>query len=161
MNKTTGRVGTSEEISLNPHNVDQTATLKAWLMHLPGQHPFWAHYMFGVVHLRPIAGGRPPVKQAPDAEHEMIVVALDPHRKPSADDINTLIPLTPVNYVVQFAGMTDAQAIETATLLVNSFIEGGFLVEPQGIVGARDHFFGKVQRYITDYLPNVRMYREK
>jgi len=161
MTPTTGRVGTSEVITAKPGKADQTATLKAWLLHLPGQHPFWSDYMFGVVHLRPIEGGRPPVKIMPDAEHEMIVVALDPSRKPNASDINTLIPLHPVNYVVQFAGMTDEQAIETAALLVNAFIEGGFLVEPQGIVGARDHFFGKVQHYITNHLSNVRMYREK
>lgn len=160
MTKTTGRVGTSEVITAIPANVDQTATLKAWLMHLPGQHPLWSDYMFGVVHLRPIKGCRPPVKQAPDVEHEMIVVALDPQSKPSASDINTLIPLTPVNYVVQFAGMTDAQAIETGELLMTSFIEGGFYAEPSGIGGARQHFFGKVQQYITDYLPNVRMYWE-
>ena len=161
MTKTTGRVGTSEIITAKSGKADQTATLKAWLLHLPGQHPFWSDYMFGVVHLRPIAGTRPPSKHAPDAEHEMIVVALDPNAKPNASNLNTLVPLTPVNYVVQFAGMTDEQAIETAALLVNAFIEGGFLVEPQGIVGARDHFFGKVQHYVTNHLSNVRMYREK
>lgn len=159
---TQGRVGNYELINLQAITPDQMATLKAWLMHLPKQSPAWSHYMLGVIHLRPIEGGRPVNKHAPDVEHEIIMCALDPESKPDANNVNTLVPLHPINYSIQFAGLSDEKAIETAQLLVTGFAEGGFLAEPDGfVVGyvrAREHFYRKVERYIQDYVSGARAY---
>lgn len=159
---TKGRVGSYELINLQTVTPDQTATLKAWLMYLPGQHPFWSHYMLGVIHLRPIEGGRPVHKYAPDAEHEIIMCALDPQSKPDANNINSLIPLHPINYSIQFAGLSDEKVVDTAGLLVTNFVGGGFMAEPDGIVvgyvNAREHFYRKVERYIRDYVLGARAY---
>lgn len=106
-----GRVGHYEEITAAPAKPDQTVNLKAWLMYLPRQHPFWSHYMLGVIHLRPINGVRPANKLSPEATHEIVVCALDPNRLPNPDDLNSLMPLTPINYSIQFSGLTDEQAV--------------------------------------------------
>ncbi len=161
MNKTQGRVGSAEEIPLNFLKPDQTGTLKAWLMFLPGQHPLWSHYELGVIHLRPIEGVRPAYKYVADAGHEIMLCALDPQQKPNTADINTLYPLTPINYTVQFAGLTDEQAVEVGQIVCTSFIEGGLIAEPQGIVGARELFYTKVERYVRDYLPHGRVYWQR
>lgn len=157
-NKVVGRVGSYEFISAQPGELDQTATLKAWLLHLPKQHPVWDRYMLGVIHLRSIEGVEAPYKYAANAEHEILLCALDPHAKPSANDVETLIPLTPINYTVQFAGLTDDQAVKLGSTLATAFIEGGFSAEPQGIVGAEKHFYRKVQSYVISFLPGVKMY---
>lgn len=157
MDKVQGRVGSYEFINLQPKIPAQAATLKALLMHLPKQHPVWDRYMLGVIHLRPIEGVKPARKLIANAEHEILMCALDPFANPDAENAETLVPLQPVNYMVQFSGMTDDQAVKLVMTLATAFIEGGFYAEPQGFVGAEWHFYNKVQSYVTSFLPGVRM----
>lgn len=106
-----GRVGNYDEIAAPSAKSDQTAHLKSWLMYLPNQHPFWSHYMLCAIHLRPIDGMPPANKISAEATHEIVVCALDPNRLPNPDDLNSLMPLTPINYSIQFSGLTDEQAV--------------------------------------------------
>lgn len=132
-----GAVGMASRITAPPATINQTATLGAWLLHLPGQHPLWNHYMLSVVHLRPIDGGRPVYRRYPEAEYELNMFALDPKAGPKPDDMATLYPLEPVNYVEQFHNITDEQAVRVGARLVEMLVHGLLFAEPSGIVGAR------------------------
>ena len=106
---------------------DWQATLGQWLLTVPGAHPVWHSYALGVIHLRDIPGVRPAHKQYPEAEHELLLLALDPEKPlPDPDDVANFKPayLTPLNLVEQFHGVTDEQAVEIAEWLGRSFIDG-------------------------------------
>jgi hypothetical protein len=86
-----------------PKNPDD-ATLAAWLTHAPGSHPFWPWHLLLLIHLRPIPGqSKEPYKKYPEAEYELLVLAIDPEKCPSPDPDHPPFPwLTPPDVSEQF-----------------------------------------------------------
>lgn len=81
-NHITGRYGTASRVTPAPETIAQQACLAVWFLHLPKVHPFWFHYVLGIIHLRPIAGAKDAKKDYPEAEYELMLYALDPKRPP-------------------------------------------------------------------------------
>ena len=83
---------------------DHEGTVGGFLVAAPGAHPFWDHYLFMVVHLRPIPGVKPAHKRFEAATHEFMIMALDP-----GQPLPTLIDV-----IEQFAAADDATADQRA-----------------------------------------------
>lgn len=145
-----GSVGSALPILAPKGSEGRTATISTWLLHLPGQHPFWSRYLLSVVHLRDLPGFKPAFKRTPDAEHEITLFALDPAVTPDPDNPATIKVLTPVNYAEQFSGLTDEKAGLLCAQLALAFIAGQLLAEPSGISGARELFSKRLTREIED-----------
>lgn len=127
----TGPFGYADRIPLGPDlPVIKTATLAAWLVHIPSASPAWADYELSVIHLRSIPGEVDPHRQYPEAAYEITMFALDPSRSPRADDRETLQPLFPINITEQFHGVIDEQAIEIADGCVEGMVVGMLAAEP-------------------------------
>jgi hypothetical protein len=140
----TGRVGRARQVPLAnpPLRPEWAATVAAWLCDLPGWSPAWRHYLISVVHLRDIPGVRPALRKYPSAEYEFIVGALDPAQPPNfeAEDPLPFNFLSPLNVVEQFHDMDDAAAAALVRAVVEHAIRGEVILEPDGIVGAREHW---------------------
>lgn len=107
-----GRYGHAERIpteSLTYLAPAQEACLGAYLITAPGQHILYTQFQLSVCHLRPIEGVPPARLQRPGMTHELLLHGLDPSRNPSKHDIQTLVPMLPINASVQFSG-TDEDA---------------------------------------------------
>lgn len=141
-----GLCGKAWEINVKPGNAAQTAALKCWFLELPRQHPFWDCYMLGVTSLRDIVGVPPAKKHYPEAEYELLMVALSPEFKPNPHNRQSLVALEPVNYVNQFDGLTDEEAIKLGLTLVKGLVDGKLIAEPQGVRKARDWWDDNVKR---------------
>lgn len=124
-----GVAATAQEIPLTNLHGAQLATLRAYLVHAPGQSPAWSHYLVGAIHLRPIPGERDANIIVPGATHELLVAALDPEPGPTIEDPETLRPLLPLNAQVQFIG-TDAQAIAICLGATRAICAGSMPAEP-------------------------------
>lgn len=129
---------------------DTTATLACWLLTIPGAHPAWSSYWLAAIHLRDIPGVAPAVKRYPEAQHELMLYALDPEKPlPDPDDALRVRPafLMPPNLVEQFHGVTDEQAATIVELLARGFVDGhanpdtDFRSHTQGVLRATvEHF---------------------
>jgi hypothetical protein len=102
------------------------AHLAMWLMHCPGAHPFWSWYVVALVSLRDIEGQPPAHKQYPGAEHEMLIVAINPDKALNPDVPMEWLParLEPANLVAQFDGVSDKDASRLTTWMVEAFCHG-------------------------------------
>lgn len=153
----TGIAGKAYEINLQPETAAQEAMLKQWLLNLPKQSPAWSDYSLGLCHLRDIPGARPAKKRYPDAEYELLFFALNPDYNPDPTNINSLAPLTPINYSTQFHDLTDGEAVVVATKMMQGLVDGQYFAEPQGIVGAREWW----ERSIEDFVEEAKAARTK
>lgn len=138
--KWSGRLGTADL-----YEIEHPTALVTWFMHIPGAHIWWQHYQLSVVHLRDIPGEQTAKKQYPEAQYELLIIALDPHKNPVPDDPKTWHHLLPANVSVQFHGVTDAQAIDIGDKAVVCCIDGQLFVEPSGINGAREQWVTAVR----------------
>jgi len=102
----------------------QPPALAVWLLDCPGAHVMWRYWRVSLVHLRPLDGLPPAIKQYPDAEYELVSAALDPDREVNPDQLGSLVPLDPLDFVHHFHGMNDAQAVKLLELLVDAVIRG-------------------------------------
>jgi hypothetical protein len=148
-----GAAGSGEVITAPPVRPDQDATLRAWLLEIPRASPAWRHYLLAVVHLRPIDGVRPANKQYPEAEYELMVVALNPDKNPRADDLQTLQHLTPINVVEQFHGVDDEQARQICDAAARAVVGGTLPAEPDG--AGRDWWHACLQQMVDHYRQGV------
>lgn len=120
---------------------DQKATICAWLLKLPNWSPAWDEFLLTAVHLRPIDGVKPATITLEGATHELILAACDPARPTDPENVfQTAIFLTPINVVQQFIVDNDEQAIELISIIAKACTGGLLPIEPQGIIGARDHW---------------------
>jgi len=107
-------------VPIEPLTVDQRGTLDLWLLHCPGAHAAWSYWGLSLLHLRPLKGeSRPAFKQYPDAEYEVLSVALDPDYPPNPDDAKTFRALHPIDFALQFHGIGDVNAIS----MIEKFVE--------------------------------------
>jgi hypothetical protein len=129
-----GRYGRAWQVRLPP--VGQRGapqfdgTLDAYLLHRPGAHAFWDHWLVSVVHLRPIDGVPPAVLQAPTSTHELLIAALDPQTAlPTLDvtDLTTWRPhlLRPFDVMEQFSAANDAIAADVFDVAIRTIVEHG------------------------------------
>jgi hypothetical protein len=147
------RVGASwaTEVEYRPVVRDQEATLAVWFIHAPGLSIAWSEFVLSLVHLRPIEGVRPAFLSYPEAEYELMVMALDPQPKPVPGDVSTWHFLRPVNVVVQFHGCSDAEAKEIACGCANAALTGYLALEPDGIAGAREQWHASIVATVDHY----------
>lgn len=88
-----------------------------WLLHCPGEHPFWSWYIVSSCALRDVAGVRPAKVNVLGATHEILVIALNPDYVPG-DGWYTAHEteawgwhyMEPANLSEQVLGLTDADA---------------------------------------------------
>lgn len=111
-----------------------------------GEHAFWSNYLLSICHLKDVEGTEPAIKHYPEAEYELLVMALDPESKP--DDANTWKYLTPPNVVVQFHGCDEEGAKKVGEKIVEQIKDGALFMEPSGISGAREQWKGYVQHEV-------------
>jgi len=106
-------------------HVDTTAAVATYLLSVPGAHPFWSWWVLSVVHLRDIPGqSKPPTRRYPEAEHELLIAALDPGTQPDPGDPTTFRYMTPIDVCEQFHGLDDDGALTLARLSVLSICRG-------------------------------------
>lgn len=124
----TGKVALAWESRAKPRRPDHNASLSAWLIKGPF-HPAWEWWMLGAAHLRDIPGVPPAEKQYPEAEHEIMIVSLDPAcYPPDPDVVEGLKFLTPIDLIYQFDGLEDRQVIEILSLCARAIADG--LISP-------------------------------
>lgn len=126
----TGPFGTATRITARGPDPAQTATLATWLVHIPSASPAWSDYQVSVVHLRDIPDTREVTRQYPEAAYELMMYALDPDRHPRPDDVETLVPLHPLNMVIQFHGISDEDAGGLAEACARAMCLGILAAEP-------------------------------
>lgn len=97
---------------------DRSALTTFWLVNGPTYHPSWEWWAILVIHLREVEGIASPYKQYPNATHEFQIVTLDPAHEVDIDALDKhevpLSLMSPPDVVVQFGGVTDAQAAVVA-----------------------------------------------
>lgn len=121
----TGGYGTAHRMPAHAY-ADRPATLDCWIITADCWHPAWSQYMLGLVHLADTPGAPPAKKRAPDATHELLVVALNPEHGPydaATARSDQLHHLTPVNIAEQFTA-TDEQALRITRLCARAVVDG-------------------------------------
>lgn len=118
-----GPAGRAWRSPLEGHGVH--ATLSAWLVNVPGAHPFWSWWTVGVVHLRELEGFPPPHKRYPEAAYEFMIFAINPEQCPEPDPDDVGHPLlTPPDVIEQFHGVLDADVVHICDLAVKAVVDG-------------------------------------
>jgi hypothetical protein len=97
-------MGRAWKLAIQTQHVDQTATLSFWLIDAPHSHPFWPWHVLALVHLRDIEGqSKPAHKRYPEAEYELLILAIDPEVcPPDPDDYDGGFTLSPPDVMEQF-----------------------------------------------------------
>lgn len=104
----------------------EKASLATWIVERPGAHPAWSNWLVGLCHLRPMDGVQPAVKRYPEAEFELLVMALDPGFPLDVDDAATFHTMTPFDLVFQFHGLSDGEAVRFVERYhVRSIVDAG------------------------------------
>lgn len=111
------------------------AMLSGWLIYAPGW-AIWDHYLLSLSHLRPVPGLPEAKRLYPEAEYELLCAALDPRFKPRVTDISSLSPLSPVNFVGQFHGFAEEDAVNICSMLAELVVRRRLPPETSGISGA-------------------------
>lgn len=128
----TGEAGEAWRLELPPAGQrgrpDFDASVGGFLLRAPRAHPLWDHYAISVIHLREMAGVRPPVIRTPGATHELMIMALDPRQAlPSSLEAGPdfrLHYLTPIDVMEQFPAENDAVADQILELAVRAIVDG-------------------------------------
>lgn len=103
----------------------------SYQVHRPGAHPWWEWYVIGCVSLRDIEGAKPANKHYQEAEYEIHFFALDPDAPiPDPDEPTHLTgagytSLEPPELVHQFHGISNEQAYEFMTSLIQTIVVKG------------------------------------
>jgi hypothetical protein len=106
-------------------------TVAAWFMHLPGQGIGWDEFLLSVISLEDTSGMPAAHQRYPGAEFELTVSALDPDLGPRVDDVETWLPMVPVNFVGQFHGVGRDGAARIAEALAAGCVTGRLVAETQ------------------------------
>lgn len=155
---TSGAVGRAWRVVVPDEARDwrSEGTVGQWIVCAPGYHPFWSWYAVGVLALRDIEGqDAPAIKHFPEAEYELLVVALDPEYPPPHPHrvgAERLRFLEPVNQCVQFGDVGgDGRANEILGLVVGAIVKGQLSPDDDHreafediVLGTVDHYAGGV-----------------
>lgn len=106
------------------------ATLRQYIIHAPGAHPFWSWYYMAGISLRDIPGAEPAKRHFEGATHELMVMSLDPDKeapRPNGKfgEHGTLAPLDPPDHVIQTMFVNDEQFGEIVDLFAKAVVNGG------------------------------------
>lgn len=101
----------------------QRPCLGAWLVHCPGAHACWSHWLVSVVSLADCEGLPPANKHYPAAAFEIMFAALDPHEPVDPDGTGWPI-MTPLDLAHQFHGVTEVDAARVLELCVDTIMRG-------------------------------------
>lgn len=107
-------------------NLEDDATLVAWLIEAPWAHPIWHSFVLYMVHLRPMPDARKTTLYLEDATHEFWVYALDPDKSRHLFLQTATDPavLHPVNFAAQFHELSDDLAMERIKGTVQMICDG-------------------------------------
>ena len=146
--------GEAWELRATAQRPDQEASLAVWLLYVPSASPAWEYYYLAVIHLRDIDGVPPAHKDWPEAEYELMVLAVDPRCRPSAEraEAHKLQFLRPGNVRVQWDSTSDEYAAGMARDAVKAILNGVLPVEPEGIVGARQLWQDAIRETADHYV---------
>lgn len=111
------------------HGFRTPAHLVVWFLSVESNMP-WDAYVLSLIHLRDEPSCPPAKKKRPDCEHELVLWALDPTKKPRPNDTNTWSLLTPPSTQVQLGGVNDEAAIVFTDAVVTWILDGVFFAEP-------------------------------
>lgn len=104
------------------------AMIAQWIVEAPFAHPIWHSYFISLIHLRPMADGRPTKFYVDGATHEIWVYALNPDvdRAPLIRDATGLgeALLSPINFAAQFIEIEDHLAVERGEQAVRDICHG-------------------------------------
>ena len=105
-----------------------TTILPLYLIYAPAAHPLWAWHLILCVSLADTPGVPPANRRYPEAEYELLVLALDP-TEPVPDPQHWPFPrrvkaLHPPDALVQFHGTGNDGASELVTLAARAVAEG-------------------------------------
>lgn len=106
------------------------AGVTTWFLDVPGQTPFWRHYLLSVIHLRDLDGVPPAVIRIPHATHELMLWALDPRPGPVPTDHTTWSILRPFNVAEQLQLPSDESAKHIGLLAAKAVVTGYLPAEP-------------------------------
>lgn len=137
-----GPMGVATEL-LGPF--EQKAQISLWFVVSPLSHPWWTNYLISIVHLRLLDEQDDPYLEFPEAGYELVVLALDPEKRPKPRDVDTWRFLQPLNVREQFTAADDEEAREIGKELARYAVRGLLLLEPSGIQGAREMWHDAVQ----------------
>lgn len=134
-----GLFGTAEHVMVPGHR-GASVNVSTWFMHMPGQAPggAWDKYQLAVSSLEEAPGMPPANLHYPEAEFELIVVALAPDMNPRVDDADTWLPMSPPNVVEQFHGVSRAQVERMTQTLAWACVNGRLPTETQVVVQPAD-----------------------
>ena len=136
----TGPAGTAQRVHFKRRSGDPiawSATLATWFLVCPGQSIAWDRYALHVIHLRPIPGSPPAHIRVPDATHEVMLTALDPHGRPRPDSPASWRPLQPINLEEQIQLPDDAAAVELLAVCAQAVVDG-YLWAEAPLAGQRE-----------------------
>jgi len=119
-----------------------TAVVGQWLLHCPTAHPAWRHWLSSVIHLRPLVGIPKAELLFEGATHEWSLTAMDSEKGPVRDDKSTWTLLSPTCYMAQMRLTSqvfeeDDVAFTIGEQMSRRAVEGFYVLEPQGVQGAR------------------------
>lgn len=101
--------------------------LGAYLIYAPAAHPFWAWHVMAGIALRDAPGLPPAHRHYPEAEYELLVLALSPDHSP-ADPRTAMVgeykAMTPPDAVAQWHGTDDEQARELIETCAKAVADG-------------------------------------
>lgn len=104
---------------------DADATIAGWLVYCPGAHAAWSWWWLTLMHLRPIEGVKPAVLEYPEATFEIGSIAQQPNVQPDPErGLETFAPLIPIDWMAQFHGVSDADAVRVLAAVVRAIMSG-------------------------------------
>lgn len=109
---------------------DWHAGIGTWFIDAPHQSPAWRHYMLSIIHLRDIAGVKPPSIREEGATHEVMILALDPAGKPDPQNQASWVFLSPHNLEEQVTLADDASASKLLGICAQKIVDGTLWAEP-------------------------------
>lgn len=130
----------------------------SFLIWSPDAHPSWRHYWLSSVHLRPLPGDPTPLRALPGATHELALFAVDPGSPFEAVEIlggiavAHAVALQPANLVAQYAALGDQAARDFTGQVARALVAGRIILEPVGILGARDFNRGTLEVLAIEHL---------
>lgn len=100
----------------------------SWLLHVPGAHPFWHWWVLTACALRDLPGVPASYRRYPEAEYELLVLALQPDYPPPdpSDSDRDLRYLSPVDVCEHFHEVPggDGGVRELVELFARAVVDG-------------------------------------